>query len=446
MKKLIYAFAALGLVLAGCNKADRVFDESATVRVQKAVDEVDNILLNNPDGWVLQYFPQTDKLGGYNIHVKFNANMAAQMELLETVAGMPAQSYNSEGLYQVKPEQSVMLSFDTRNNALHGFMDLSGTLKLKGDYEFLPQEWSAESVTLRGKRYGYWAYLAKLEAGQTADDYKAELEQSKTDFEQIAYKVSAGGKSFGMMPIYDMRHLILHSNGAQQQRIPYVYTVDGVKLYQSVTVNGVEISELKYDAGTGKYTNAAGTATFEKFIPTNYDLLCNERVAWYATAGAGMMSDKFRTEFNKTVSAYKYQLLYLTKDENLAPEFYTVLLYSGGAVEPVRLKLTTEKVGDDRIKMKYKTVSGGATIFAPAKYPELLRTFFALPAPTLLPGQTEISFADYERAAKDPSYEGRTYVITIDNPTDPNPKTLTLTDASDPDYWFKLVVAQTNAQ
>lgn len=426
MKRLAYlTIPVIFLSLAGCGGQEKGFEDNASVRIQKAINEVNRILLDAPNGWVMQYFPQTDEWGGFNMHIMFNEDMTADIRLLEDVYGIPPEVYETSGNYEVKNDQSIIVTFNTGNNALHYFIFRGRGLGLKADYEFLVKTWEQDHILLKGKKYGFYADLLALPPGETEAGYREKIDRSRENIEYPGYKLHVRDKTYKIVTNFHKRQLF-YVSGTQLTLLPYINTDGGIKLYSAATVNGVEFSELSYD-GSGKFTDARGYVELEKFIPDNYEIFA-DGLAWYFTAADGMISDSFREEWNKqSNSRATPKYFYFCKDNLLQPQLGTNNLWnSSGVIYTLELKLTLVKMAEDKVNMKYKALSGYESVFNQANFPTIIDTFFGLPI-----GSDPDS----------PDYNGRTYRITLDNPL--NPETITLTADDDPGYWFKLTVYKT---
>ena len=111
--KLSLLLLALPLLMTSCLKDDdEVFSESASQRLQKALDEARTVLRSSEKGWVMDYYVGDDSsYGGYAFTVKFDSlTVTASSELTKGAA----TSY-----YKLTTDNGPVLTFDTYNDVLH---------------------------------------------------------------------------------------------------------------------------------------------------------------------------------------------------------------------------------------------------------------------------------------------------------------------------------------
>lgn len=73
---ILIAFVTV-VSLASCmGEVDDIFDRSSADRMSEALATDRQLLVDAPNGWLMQYFCE-DTYGGYNVFVKFNADNTA---------------------------------------------------------------------------------------------------------------------------------------------------------------------------------------------------------------------------------------------------------------------------------------------------------------------------------------------------------------------------------
>lgn len=130
MKKYlsIYTLLALACIILHLvfSPEEEIFDESSANRATADVIKCQEILKDVPNGWKLEYYIGSNySAGAVTLLMKFDGKQ------VEMASETGAESYKPgtiiTSLYQVKSEQSTMLTFDSYNPLIHMF---SGPLGL----------------------------------------------------------------------------------------------------------------------------------------------------------------------------------------------------------------------------------------------------------------------------------------------------------------------------
>lgn len=176
MTKNIFRIAAIlvsGSLLSGCMfEQEDFFNESASLRVQNANDDIQKILCDqstNGNGWVLQYFTAgTDEMSfpGFNILANFDnsgkVTLASDHKYLRN--GNAGKYTEAHSVYQMLSEEGPMISFNTWNDILTVFSDPVDPAKapesispngegMRGDYNLVVETFGADEILLHGERY-----------------------------------------------------------------------------------------------------------------------------------------------------------------------------------------------------------------------------------------------------------------------------------------------------
>jgi hypothetical protein len=220
-------------LLLGCTKEQQnLFPETAAVRLNNAIDEIDNTLTDAPDGWLMQYFA-TSESPGYSLLVRFSVNgevvVAAKNELLKS------RYVEAKSGYDVIGDNGPVLSFNTYNNALHLFSNPVNPdgVGLAGDYEFIVSSYSDSLISLKGKKSGTEILMTRLSEGFGWEDYFAQLDKMDRDL-------------FGDDPLYFIsgRDTLLALNGdshiislqgryaSSSVELPLIITQNGLRFYK----------------------------------------------------------------------------------------------------------------------------------------------------------------------------------------------------------------------
>lgn len=291
--------AALLTVTACVKEKAPAFQDSASARLEKAIEAQKNILSGHR--WRMEYYPHSSQAyGGYNLFVEFtDTEVTAWGEVAESLD----KSYTS--LYKFTNDNGPVLSFDMFNYVLHYFSTPSGSSMAniygqtglyqayEGDFEFLVLEASASEVLLKGKRSGCLIhmypfegdpveYLQKVEAAKT-DNFVATVQGA--DFTISAFNVNLEGTDYLVEMDRDMQQMYFTKSGEEESTaVAFMYTPDGIKFYEPFA----SVSEIVWDtdtqsakAGSAVMENRMpeGWIAYDKYIGT-YELTYNDNDDW----------------------------------------------------------------------------------------------------------------------------------------------------------------------
>jgi len=204
MKKIhLNKFLLAGMVCCGiaslftsCRfEEDDYFDESASLRVEHAIDQVRDNLSSAENGWVMQYFCGTGvaHFEGFNLFAKFDKNgkvtIAGNHRFLRD--GNANKYTEANSLYSLLLEDGPVLAFNTWNDVLTPFVDpvayyaAPNTLVkdgegMQGDHNFVVMSNSDNEIILRGERHSAEVRLVKCDRSWA--DYIADTETMKNSF------------------------------------------------------------------------------------------------------------------------------------------------------------------------------------------------------------------------------------------------------------------------
>ena len=259
---VLVAFAAL----QACVKdEEKVFDASAAERTSEAVNNLRDLLVAEPNGWVVEYYPETDRsLGGYNFLWKFNEDgtvlIAGERATANYQAGDTVRSY-----YDVIANRGVVLTFDTYNEVFHYFSepsysDMDG---FSGDYEFVWRESTPAKIVMTGKKRGNRLEMTPYTGGD-ASTWKAYLEQfsvldrkmAAVDYFVHVNDTSAWG--FEKVTRKYRAFSFTYKKEEDNKIVPYITTPTGIKTYEPLTVDGITAQYFTLDEVAHKLIGADG--------------------------------------------------------------------------------------------------------------------------------------------------------------------------------------------
>lgn len=171
---------------------DDYFPESASLRVEHAIDSVQTILASAPNGWVMQYFCGTGvaQFEGFNLFANFDKNgkvtLASNHRYLR--GGNAGKYTEATSLYSLLLEDGPVLAFNTWNDVLTPFVDpvsyasapnnlVKDGEGMQGDHNFVIMSFNDDEVILRGERHGAEVRLTKCPSSWT--DYMADTDKMK---------------------------------------------------------------------------------------------------------------------------------------------------------------------------------------------------------------------------------------------------------------------------
>lgn len=159
---LIGLFAA---TMVACSRDEKsLFEDSAAVRAQKAIDNACDVLTSQEAGWEMAYFPNLENTSkGYNMVLKFKKDGSVSVTAKNSATTMNKLMTDSVSTWQVKSDYGPILTFDTYNKVFHAWADpgSDGAGKL-GDYEFLILKATPEVVLLKGKKHSAYSVLRPM--------------------------------------------------------------------------------------------------------------------------------------------------------------------------------------------------------------------------------------------------------------------------------------------
>lgn len=268
---ILAAVAVLSLGAQSCLKEQNdVFDQTASARMQSALDNAKSILTKPANGWRMEYFAGNSKndFGGYNMTVSFTDT--------EVTAGSERNpSLFETTYYRFTNDDGPVISFDTYNSVLHYFATPSSTQYegMGGDFEFVLLDVQASAVKLKGKRSGKIIMLYPLEEepeafltkmAKAADDFYVGNLAGEIDHSPVTGTFNLNRRQVTFVE-QDVEGTV--TNTVTTAFIP---TVTGIRFYSPVTVAGVEISYLDFDQETSVLSTSDSRVDLLGLVPRNW--------------------------------------------------------------------------------------------------------------------------------------------------------------------------------
>jgi hypothetical protein len=278
MKRILYVLMIVSGILAqSCTSdEDDVFDQSPAERMSAALTEYKAVLTGAPNGWVMEYYPEQDRsVGGYTYLCSFNSSgevtFASEIGTDNYEAGETANS-----LYKLIADAGPVLSFDTYNEIFHFFSEPSGSDGdgYGGDYEFVFAEVRADSVIMKGKKYGNRIIMTPLAEGTDWSEY---IQKIVTIDEQIVFgtfKLFVNDQEVAVAEKRDRTFILEYTEEEQvkSKMVSFIYTGTGLKFYDPLELGGVTMNRFEWnnDQSTLICTDNGVNARIEVDLPENY--------------------------------------------------------------------------------------------------------------------------------------------------------------------------------
>ena len=336
MKKYIYMCLAACLLVSCSQEEEAVYGKgnSYAKRTGETSTEYVNLLEGATNGWLLSMYVGTgQQYGGYNYILKFHeGNVTALSE---------ATTEEDTSLYTLNFSEKSILTFDTYNKVLHQFVEPSALFpegKI-GDNQLVIQSYENGVFTLKGQRSNNLMTLRKLEGEATA--YLSKIRERQSLFKvSDAYPVTINGKEvdFELQP---SNRQFIAREGTTMIKKAYIYTENGFKLYEPITIAGKTFSEFTLSADNSEITtDDASIKTRMVYNNLPFDF-------YNGNIKINMLDDlcSSNAAFVKIYNLYK-----TVKSRNIAPYFYLGKLSPS---EDIAMNFTIYYYDNRNYKMRY---------------------------------------------------------------------------------------------
>ena len=308
MKKISLLLMLFMGLMACNNDDDMVFSESSTARVQKLQDDCDEMLRSKADGWKMVYVPNPTKHGGFNVLMKFGENGQVRI-MTDYTEG------ESNTTYSMNASQGAVLSFDTYS-CLH---DLANPANeplgegMEGEFEFVIQEVTPDSIVFTGKKHGYKAVFYPA----TAEDWVDLIPAAKENLAKL--EPASNTPFFRSLTMNSTAVNLVYEPSTRAASVTWaddatrttetfltaIYgTREGVGFSPALKINGVVVDELKYDESKETFVvNTPGVIGSLKYVDEPPIPFYNSFTDLSGTAnGAGLpLIGKFQFSLNMLV-------------------------------------------------------------------------------------------------------------------------------------------------
>ena len=271
-KYILLAFICLGLQ-ACLFQEDDLFEKSSANRASENVAELQELLVNVPNGWKMEYYPGTDySMGGITLLCRFDGNnvtLMSEVGSVKTASGKEASS-----LYKVTSEESTVLTFDSFNEFIHCFSEpiMGMNTNLEGDYEFVYMGQEDNKVILQGRRYHNTMVMTPLTQGVNWKDYTGQLNLIEREAFLKTYSLMVGGQEVGNA--VRTSHLFsLTVEGQTSSSVPFIYTPEGIRFKDEITIQGKTVQNFVWNKEDMTFTSSdeeAADVVLKAYYPQDY--------------------------------------------------------------------------------------------------------------------------------------------------------------------------------
>lgn len=291
------AFATVAL--AGCSQfqEDNLFDESAALRIEHNAEKLQNILVDAPNGWVLQYYTGRgiSVFEGFNLFAKFERSgkvtLAGDHRFLRN--GNAGKYTEHSSLYELIREDGLVLAFNTWNDVLTPFVDpvafwaapdilVKDGEGMQGDQNLVVKFMSENQIILRGERYDAEVRLVKADRDwQTyIADTKAMKERFTSD-EINSYYITAGDQTMYLVGLKNGRYRISErvKNPLKVDSLSCCFTPYGFRNESVDTLAGHIFQEFKMAEDGSALLSEDGSVRIIATWDTN--LAESDEVMWF---------------------------------------------------------------------------------------------------------------------------------------------------------------------
>jgi len=247
---LIIAGALLGMSLQSCILEDKpLFDKSPAERMEEYLSEFSTLLESSEDGWLLEYYAEAEQsYGGYAYILKFDeGKVTAYFQLAEEL------EKTETSLYKLVTDDGPVLTFDTYNKYIHFFAtpDIYDYEALQGDYEFriIDKNESETEILLQGKRTNNHMKLRKFDGDPVK--YLARSLEVEAGAAAPVYSIEVGdikGECALAGNVMQFRYLPAGTEIPVTGRKAFCYTDTGIRLYEPMELEGIELYEFTFGA------------------------------------------------------------------------------------------------------------------------------------------------------------------------------------------------------
>ncbi|MBQ9230326.1 MAG: DUF4302 domain-containing protein [Prevotella sp.] len=304
MKKIqLYRFMLLAmlpaLVLTSCRfEDDDYFGESAALRIEHESQELQNLLVSAPNGWVMQYFCGTGvaQFEGFNLFARFEdsnkVTLAGNHRFLRD--GNQNKYTEATSVYEMLKEDGLVLAFNVWNDVLTPFVDpvsygyaprniVKDGVGMEGDHNFVVVSSNEDEVILRGERHSAEVRLVKCD--RSWEDYIADTDELKNSITNTSindyYVVNADNDTLYFQGLRNGRFLYTDNldktKSVKVDSLACVFTPNGFRTEREDSIEAYKFHEFTLAEDKTCLTNEDGNV---KVIARWDAYIANHTAVW----------------------------------------------------------------------------------------------------------------------------------------------------------------------
>lgn len=365
MKKIyLFLLAVLSLAFTSCLMEEKeVFDKTPVERMDAYLQEYRSVLASHEGGWLLQYYAEENQsYGGYVYILKFTeSDVTAWFQLADDV------NKSVTTLYKMTPDDGPVLAFDTYNDYLHYFAtpSVSDYEALHGDYEFrlVGKSDDNSKIYLKGRRSGNALQLVKFSGDPV--EYLNACNAVQSGMASPAYKIVVNGVEGTCSlstNVFTYSYAVTTGEGEEATTEAFegssamCYTPEGAVFYTPVTIDGVEYTNLVYNATDLTLATEDGKVVIYQVIPPlNQQFVTGNWFIKYSTLGPE--GQYYFDAMKLTIDALGEELQYAFIGSMLYPGNFGFQFISSGYGGSLNFAYQLE--GEDVITLQFAMTGAG---------------------------------------------------------------------------------------
>lgn len=264
---------------------DDVFDQTPSERIESTMTEYQKVLTEAPNGWLLEYYAggENHDIGGVVLLLKFegeDVTVASDTRVMgygTTTYTEPGEKVTSK--YSLIKDQGPVLSFSSYNALIHYWSEPKGVFDadgLAGDFEFVIMSAESDKILLKGKKHGTLMTMTRLPENTDWDSYLAACNRIRTESAEYGTLVGYNnGTEFTPSAFSQSNVIRFTEQGADgtevRNKVSFVYTEKGIKLYEPTKVNGVICDEFIWKNAEKTFVSTDDSQVKLKYVqPEDY--------------------------------------------------------------------------------------------------------------------------------------------------------------------------------
>lgn len=337
--------AAVALSVQSClHDDDEVFDTPAAERIAESVSETETLLKSSPNGWQLNYYlGEGYSNGGTAMFMRFD-----DAKVYVSCDAFPVDSVSSS-TWSVKQDQGVVISVDTYNEILHAFSEPSSSYLngQEGDYEFIVQRATQDSIYVKGKKWKNKMVLTRVSEDTNWADYLTEVNKM---YDALGlYYMTADSTQLA----FNWNSRLAYIGDDTTNGHTFCATPTGIVFPEPLEIDGKQVSTMAVDTVTRALT-CDKLGTVNAYAKPLVDMLLDG--VWYVTADG--MSNYVTRCFQYLVSgmsSYSFELGYASLGKYYGTKWaFNLALVRSGYAYAAYVEYDTERVDDNTL-----TISNG---------------------------------------------------------------------------------------